>query len=120
MLMTINANGRQSPAVLAGIDDMSLYVPRTYLPMEALAEARGYELSKLRDGLGLQAMSFPDVHEDAATMAANAVLDLMEKNKLDPRQIGRIYLGTESALDGSKPMATYVLGMLTDYYAREY
>lgn len=120
MLMTVNANGRQSPVAPAGIDDMSLYVPRTYLPMEALAEARGYELSKLRDGLGLQAMSFPDVHEDAATMAANAVLDLMEKNKLDPRQVGRIYLGTESALDGSKPMATYVLGMLTDYYTREY
>lgn len=120
MLMTINANGRQPSAVLAGIDDMSLYVPRTYLSMEALAGARGYELSKLRDGLGLQAMAFPDVHEDAATMAANAVLDLIEKNKLDPRQIGRIYLGTESALDGSKPMATYVLGMLNEFYAREY
>ena len=118
--MTINANGRQPYSSLAGIDDMSLYVPRTYLSMEALAEARGYELSKLRDGLGLQAMSFPDVHEDAATMAANAVLDLLEKNKLDPRQIGRIYMGTESALDGSKPMATYVLGMLTEYFSREY
>lgn len=120
MLMTINANGHHPSSALAGIDDMSLYVPRTYLSMEALAEARGYELAKLRDGLGLQAMSFPDAHEDAATMAANAVLDLIEKNKLDPRQIGRIYMGTESALDGSKPMATYVLGMLTDYFSREY
>jgi 3-hydroxy-3-methylglutaryl CoA synthase len=31
-------------------------------------------------------------------MAANAVLDLMHKNDLEPGQIGRIYLGTESAL----------------------
>lgn len=120
MLMTLHANGRQHTTNPVGIDDMSLYVPRTYLSMEALAEARGYELAKLRDGLGLQAMAFPDAHEDTATMAANAVLDLIERNKLDPGQIGRIYMGTESALDGSKPTATYVLSMLSDYFEKDY
>ena len=72
-----------------GIDDLAVYIPRIYLPMDALANARGYDFGKLRDGLGLQAMSFPDVHEDPATMAANAVLDLLLRNRLDPRQIGR-------------------------------
>ncbi|MCU0348338.1 MAG: hypothetical protein MUC59_15465, partial [Saprospiraceae bacterium] len=56
--------------------------------------------------------AFPDVHEDAATMAAEAISELMEKNRLRPEQIGRVYLGTESALDGAKPTATYAVEMV--------
>lgn len=99
-----------------GIDDMAAYIPNLYLPIEDLANARNLEYAKLNKGLGLAAMSVPDAHEDVATMAANAVLELLQRNELQPRQIGRIYMGTESALDGSKPMATYVLDMLNQYF----
>jgi hydroxymethylglutaryl-CoA synthase len=100
------------PTNVIGIDDMALHVPRLYLPIEDLAEARSIEYAKLNKGLGLAKMACPDIHEDAATMAANAVLELIERNQLHPQQIGRLYLGTESALDGAKPTATYVLKML--------
>ncbi|MFK8163958.1 MAG: hydroxymethylglutaryl-CoA synthase family protein [Lewinella sp.] len=99
-----------------GIDDFSLYVPQLYLPIKDLATARSLNYAKLNKGLGLEQMAVADALEDAATMAANAVLDLMHKNDLDPNQIGRIYLGTESALDGAKPTATYVLDMLQDHF----
>jgi hydroxymethylglutaryl-CoA synthase len=95
-----------------GICDIQLYVPKLHLPIETLAQARDLEYAKLNKGLGLYKMAIPDVHEDAATMAANAVLRLIQRNDLSPQQIGRIYLGTESALDGAKPTATYVLEML--------
>lgn len=116
----INPSVSSKTQPLVGIDDMAIYVPRIFLPMEVLADVRGWEFGKLRDGLGLHGMAFPDVHEDPATMAANAVLDLLEKNQIDPSSVGRIYMGTESALDGSKPTATYVLDMLTQYYAKDY
>ncbi len=103
-----------------GIDDLAVYVPPLYLPIADLAEARELEYAKLNKGLGLEAMALPDQYEDAATMAANAVLDLMLTNGLDPHAVGRIYLGTESAVDGAKPMASYVLGMLSDYFAERY
>ncbi len=97
-----------------GIDDMAFYVPKRYLPIEELALRRGIASEKLRLGLGLQKMALPDVHEDAATMAAEAVWELFEKNpSLDPRSVGRLYLGTESALDGAKPTATYALEMVS-------
>jgi len=99
---------------------MALYVPKLYLHIEDLAKARDLEYTKLSKGLGLEQMRLPDVHEDAATMAANAVFELIEKNSLDPREIGRIYLGTESALDGAKPTATYVMEMLRQKYANKY
>lgn len=103
-----------------GICDMALYVPKLFLPIATLAEARNLEYVKLNKGLGLNKMVVPDVHEDAATMAANAVAELIEKNNLDPRKVGRIYLGTESALDGAKPTATYVLEMLRRKYRSTY
>ena len=103
-----------------GISDMSLYVPKLYLNIEELAIERKLEFDKLSKGLGLIKMRIPDSHEDAATMAANAVLELMEKNNLKPSEIGRIYLGTESALDGAKPTATYVLEMLRRKYKSEF
>lgn len=95
-----------------GIDDMAAYIPSLYLDIRDLAEARGIQYEKLANGLGLLKMAFPDVHEDAATMAAEAISELMEKNGLRPEQIGRVYLGTESALDGAKPTATYAVEMV--------
>lgn len=96
----------------AGIEDLALYVPSLYLDLPTLAGVRGIEPEKLTKGLGLSCMGLTDIDEDAATMAAEAILRLVHNNSLLPSQIGRIYLGTESALDGSKPTATYVLGML--------
>ncbi|PSR15402.1 MAG: hypothetical protein DA408_16530 [Bacteroidetes bacterium] len=103
-----------------GIDDLAAYIPQLYLPIESLAAARGIEYAKLNKGLGLTAMAVPDAGEDAATMMANAVRELLEKNALSPSQIGRLYLGTESAIDGAKPTATYALQMLTAYFAPRY
>ena len=103
-----------------GIDDMAFYVPKLYLPISTLAEKRELPYDKLNKGLGLFQMSVPDVHEDAATMAANAIASLLERNELDPRAIGRIYLGTESAWDGAKPVASNVLEMLQTRYASKF
>lgn len=104
----------------AGIDDLAFYVPKLYLPIADLAEKRNLEYAKLNKGLGLSQMAVPDVHEDAATMAANAVVQLIDRNKLNPKQIGRIYIGTESAWDGAKPVASNVLEMLQGKYEAEF
>lgn len=97
---------------LVGIDDIALYLPKIYLPIQDLADLRNIEYAKLNKGLGLEKMSFCDQDEDVATMGAEAAWNLFERNDLQPAQIGRIYLGTESALDGAKPTATYIVEML--------
>jgi len=103
-----------------GIDDIAIHFPRLYLDMKDFAEMRGEDYGKLNKGLGLSAMSIPDFHEDTATMGANAVTRLIDRNGLDPSKIGRMYLGTESALDGAKPTATYILDMLTQRYGSRF
>lgn len=103
-----------------GVDAISFYVPSLTVSMQDLAEHRNIPYEKLQRGLGLQYMTLPDVNEDAASFAANALLKLFDDNKLDPREIGRIYLGTESAVDGSKPTATYALEIVENKLAETY
>lgn len=91
-----------------GIDSIAYYVPGIYLDIETLALKRDIVPAKLQKGLGLTAMAICDAGEDAATMAAEAVIKLMENENIDPRSIGRLYMGTESALDAAKPTSTYV------------
>lgn len=104
-----------------GIDDMALEIPSLVLPIKDLAEARGIEPDKLKYGLGLEAMSVCDVNEDVVSLAAGAVLRLLKQNpEITPEQIGRIYVGTESSIDGSKPIGSYVHHLVNDYYDKEH
>jgi len=99
-----------------GIDDIATYTPKIYLDAEDIAKARGISPEKLTKGLGIEKLSIPDAHEDAATMAAMATLMLMEKNNLKPRDIDFIHVATETSPDASKPISCYVQGMLEMRY----
>ena len=100
----------------AGIDDISIYIPQLYLDASDFANARGLDPAKLERGLGIGQMAIVDTNQDPACLAANACLKVMQKNKLAPDQIGRLYVATESALDESKAMNSYVIGMLEQVY----
>ncbi len=95
-----------------GIDSIAIDIPKIYVPIDTLAVNRNIEPEKLIKGLGLQKMSFPDVHQDVVTFAANAALQLIKQESLDLEDIARIYVGTESGVDASKPVATYVMQLL--------
>ena len=103
-----------------GIEAASYYVPSLYLEIKDLAEKRGIEPAKLEKGLGLHKMGFPDVHEDAATFAAEALLKLITDYNINPKEVSRIYLGTESALDAAKPTATYAMQMVEKALAEKF
>jgi hydroxymethylglutaryl-CoA synthase len=103
-----------------GIEAASYYVPSLYLEIKDLAEKRGIEPAKLEKGLGLHKMGFPDVHEDAATFAAEALLKLIKDYQINPKEISRIYLGTESALDAAKPTASYAMQMVEKVLEAEF
>jgi len=80
------------------------------------AKAKDEDPGKYTKGLGLHSSSFPDAYEDIVTMAANASKRLMERKGLEPEDIGRIDVATESAFDHSKPVSTYVAGCLEQIY----
>ena len=83
----------------AGIDDISVYIPRLYVDASDFEEARGLDPQKLVRGLGIAKMAIVDSNQDPACLAANACLKVMQRNKLSPEDIGRLYVATESSLD---------------------
>ena len=97
-----------------GIDAIDYYIPNLFVDMQDLSLARDIPYEKLSQGLGLKKMSIPDSNEDTASLAANALLELITKNKINPSDIGRIYLGTETGLDSSKPISSYVIEIVED------
>ena len=103
----------------AGIDDIAIYIPRLYLDASDFAKARGLDPEKLERGLGIGQMAIVDTNQDPACLAANACLRVMQKNKLTPDKIGRLYVATESAFDESKAMNSYVIGMLEQVYGKD-
>ncbi len=100
----------------AGIDDIAIYIPRLYIDATDFAQARGMDPAKLVKGLGISKMAMVDTNQDPACLASNACLKIMQKNKLSPEEIGRLYVSTESAFDESKAMNSYVIGMLEQVY----
>jgi hydroxymethylglutaryl-CoA synthase len=101
---------------VVGVDDLAIYVPKLYLDYKDFAEARGIDPQKLEYGIGIKKMAITDTNQDSACMAANACLKLMQRNHLHPEDIGRVYVATESSLDESKAMNSFVVGMLEQIY----
>ncbi len=113
-----------------GIDALTLYVPKLALALQAdWAQARASIFAqgnpellcqKVEKGIGITHMSIPDYHEDSATMAAMAIKNLMEENEIKPSQIGYLAVATETGLDHSKNMGTYIMGMLEAYFEESF
>ena len=102
-----------------GIDDIAIYIPRLFVDARDFAKARGMDPDKLQRGLGISKMAMVDTNQDPACMAANACLRIMERGKLAPNDVGRLYVATESSLDESKAMNSYVIGMLEQIYGED-
>ena len=103
-----------------GIDSLSYYVPSLYVDIEELAIKREIVPDKLIKGLGLKKMATPDFDEDSASIAANSLYRLIVDNDIDPRKVGRVYLGTESGVDASKPTSSYVVEILENIFEDQY
>lgn len=95
-----------------GIDALAFDVAKLHLPIRALAISRNIEPEKLEKGLGLSKMTFPDVHQDSVVFAANALTKLIQNQKINLTEISRIYVGTESSVDASKPISSFLVSLM--------
>lgn len=87
-------------------------VPRRHLALEDLAVARGIDPAKLTVGLGSREMAVADPGEDTVALAATAAAKLVREHDIDVARIGMIAVGTETGVDHSKAVASYVQGLL--------
>jgi hydroxymethylglutaryl-CoA synthase len=101
-----------------GIDAIAFDVAKIHLPIKTLAKARNIEPEKLEKGLGLLQMTLPDVHQDTVVFGANALTKLIKDNQLNLAEIARIYVGTESAIDSSKPISSFLISLMEQKFGK--
>ena len=95
-----------------GISAITAYVPSYRVGLEDWCNWTDNSWDKISNiiGSGFRMLG-PD--ESIYTMAANAVLDLIIENKIEPSQIGFLALGTESSTDNSAG-TIIIKGMVND------
>lgn len=95
-----------------GIDAIGVAVPQRYIDMRDLAHARGIDPAKYLVGLGAREMAVAEPGEDTVALATLAARRALAASGLDPAQLGMLVVGTETGVDHSKPVASFVHGLL--------
>src|SRR5262245_49774128 len=93
-----------------GISGLSVYAPPFKVSLEEWCGWTGNPWDKVSSVVG-RSFRQPGAHESIYTMAANAVLRLIEAYEIDPREIGYFAFGTESSTDNAAG-AVIVRGMV--------
>ncbi|KAK6158094.1 hypothetical protein DH2020_005408 [Rehmannia glutinosa] len=92
-----------------GILAMEVYFPPTCIQQEVLEAHDGASKGKYTIGLGQDCMAFCTEVEDVISMSMTAVTSLLEKYGVDPKEIGRLEVGSETVLDKSKSIKTFLM-----------
>jgi hydroxymethylglutaryl-CoA synthase len=98
--------------IRAGIEALAIAVPRRFVDLEDLARARGVDPAKWTVGLGAREMAVAEPGEDTVSLAAEAARRALAASALDPRDLGMLVVGTETGVDHSKAVASFVHGLL--------
>lgn len=91
-----------------GIDKIGFYTPKKYIDIVELAKARNVDPDKFTIGIGQSKQSVPMEYQDSVTMAAEAANQIISKDD----NIGLVIVGTESSVDESKAVATFLVDLL--------
>ncbi|MGY5852123.1 MAG: hydroxymethylglutaryl-CoA synthase [Candidatus Thorarchaeota archaeon] len=93
---------------MVGIVGYGVYVPRYRIKTEEIAKVWGEDGAKLAKGLGVFEKSVPGPDEDVATISVEAARNAVKYSKIVPKDIGAIYVGSESHPYAVKPTGTIV------------
>lgn len=95
-----------------GIHALGVAVPRRYVDMADLAHARGVDPGKYIQGLGAREMAVAEPGEDTVALAAQAARRALTASGFERDTLGMLVVGTETGVDHSKPVASFVHGLL--------
>ncbi|KAI4343281.1 hypothetical protein MLD38_027808 [Melastoma candidum] len=92
-----------------GIVAIDIYFPPTCVQQEALETHDGASKGKYTIDLGQDCMAFCTEVEDVISMSLTVVSSLLEKYGIDPKQIGRLEVGSRAVIDQSKSIKTFLM-----------
>jgi len=93
---------------MAAIVGYGAYIPKYRIKVDEIARMWGDDADSISKGLGIYEKSVPFIDEDTATIAVEAARRAIKNSGIEPREIGAIYVGSESHPYAVKPTATIV------------
>lgn len=101
-----------------GIGDIGIYIPPMYIDIDEIAEKREGMTPRLSGRISHSAhithqksIRFPRGWEDPVTLSAEAGRQILDRNPEEGGRLRYIGSGTETSVDASKPVASYVHGL---------
>ncbi len=93
---------------MIGIVGYGTHIPRYRIKVESIAAVWGADAPAYKRGLNLNEKSVPAPDEDCATLSVNAARNAMRRAGINPKDIGAVYVGSESHPYAVKPTGTIV------------
>jgi hydroxymethylglutaryl-CoA synthase len=108
---------------MEGIVGYGANIPRNRIKVEEIAKVWGADAPSFKKGLMLEEKSVPSPDQDVITMSVEAARHAVRRAGIDPKQLGAIYIGSESHPYAVKPSGTVVaeaLGATPDIHCADY
>ena len=94
--------------IMAGIVGWGAYIPKYRITAESIAEVQDADADAIKAGLGLTEKSVPGKDEDTATISVAAARNALKRAEINKKEIGSVYVGSESHPYAVKPTASIV------------
>jgi len=91
-----------------GIVSYGAYIPRYRITPEEIGKVWGVDGKAMAKGLMIQSKSVPSPDEDTITISVEAARNMMKRCDVSPKDIGALYVGSESHPYAVKPTGTIV------------
>ncbi len=91
-----------------GIVGWGGYIPKYRLPVENISRIWGKDAERYKEGLMINEKAVAGPDEDTATIAIEAAQNALKRAQIDPKEIGAVFVGSESKPYAVKPTGTIV------------
>ena len=108
---------------MVGIIGYGAYVPRHRIKVEEIAKVWGADAPSYKKGLQLYEKSVPSPDQDTITMSVEATKNALKRANINPKDIGAVYVGSESHPYAVKPSGTVLaeaIGATPDVHCADY